>query len=135
MDADQKSTIIGYAKILCTGLPEATDELLSFSVDEVADRVMLYLNAKAIDPALNRVIARVVVGAYNKAHAEQTSTDAPEREVKSMSDNGQSLTFGDHVKQYLATAEDNALFDGFAELLARYREADCGHTGVIQSNY
>lgn len=135
MDSDQKNTIIGYAKILCTGLPEASDELLSFSVDEVADRVMLYLNAKAIDPALNRVIARVVVGVYNKAKAEQTSTDAPEREVKSMSDNGQSITFGDHVKQYLATAEDNALFDGFAPLLARYREADCGHTGVIQSDY
>lgn len=135
MDSDQKNTIIGYAKILCTGLPEASDELLSFSVDEVADRVMLYLNAKAIDPALNRVIAKVVVGAYNKAHAEQTSTDAPEREVKSMSDNGQSLTFGDHVKQYLATVQDSALFDGFADLLARYREADCGHTGVIQSDY
>lgn len=133
MTDDQKTTIIGYAKILCTGIPEATDELLSFSVDEVADRVMIYLNTQAINPALNRVIARVVVGAYNKAKAEQTSTDAPEREIKSMSDNGQSLTFGDHVKQYLATAEDNALFDGFADLLARYREADCGHTGVFQA--
>lgn len=134
MDADQKATIIGYAKLLCTGLPEASDELLSFSVDEVADRVMIYLNSQTINPALNRVIARIVVGAYNKAHAEQASTDAPEREIKSMSDNGQSLTFGDHVKQYLATAEDNALFDGFATLLNRYREADCGNSGVFQSS-
>ena len=134
MTDDQKATIIGYAKTLCTGIPDASDELLSFSVDEVADRVMIYLNTQAINPALNRVIARVVVGAYNKAKAEQTSTDAPEREIKSMSDNGQSLTFGDHVKQYLATAEDNALFDGFTTLLARYREADCGNTGVFQES-
>ena len=134
MTDDQKATIIAYAKTLCTGLPDASNELLGFCVDEVADRVMIYLNAQTINPVMNRVIARVVVGAYNKAKAEQTSTDAPEREIKSMSDNGQSLTFGDHVKQYLATADDNALFDGFTSLLNRYREADCGNTGVFQTS-
>lgn len=134
MDADQKNQIIAYAKTLNSTIPAASDELLGFCVDEVADRVMIYLNTQSINPALNRVIARVVVGAYTKANAEHTATDAPEREIKSMSDNGQSLTFGDHVKQYLATTEDNALFDGFAELLARYREADCGNTGVFQSS-
>lgn len=132
MDETQKETIIEYARLLCTGLPEASDALLSFSVDEVADRVMIYLNTQQINPKLNRIIARIVVGVFNKANAEKASTNAPDREIKSMSDNGQSVTFGDNAKNYLATVEDGELFDGFVSLLNRYREADCGNTGVFQ---
>ena len=129
---EQKTIIKGYAKKLNSLIPEAGNATLDFVVDEVLDRVMIYLNATTVNPVLNRVIARIVVGVYNKAKAEAENTGSAEREIKSISDNGQSVTFGDEAKSYLANAEDEALFSGFTAILNRYREADCGNTGVLQ---
>lgn len=131
-EQDQKTIIKGYARQLNSAIPQTEDATLDFVVDEVIDRVMIYLNATAVNPILNRVIARIVVGVYNKAKAEATNTGATEREVKSISDNGQSVTFGDGAKNYLANAEDESLFAGFTAILNRYREADCGNTGILQ---
>ena len=133
MDADQKQQIEQYAKLLNSNIPEPSDATLDFIVDEVADRVMIYLNADTVDPVLNRVLARVVVGIYNKAQAEKTATGGAEREIKQISDNGQSVTYGDEAKNYLASATDEDIFSGFEAILKRYRRADCGNSSVIQN--
>lgn len=134
MDANQKQQIEQYAKILNSGIPEPGDATLDFIVDEVADRVMIYLNADTVDPVLNRVLARIVVGIYNKAQAEKTTTGGAEREIKQISDNGQSVTYGDEAKNYLASATDEDIFSGFEAILKRYRRADCGNSSVIQNS-
>lgn len=134
MEDSQKDTILGYAKILNPALPDKTDETLSYVADEVADRVMLYLNAQTINPALNRVIARIIVGIYAQVSDSTTTGGVSEREVKSVSDNGQSVSFGTDAKNYLATADDDRLFSGFAGILNRYREANCGDTGILQKS-
>ena len=92
---------------------------------------MIYLNANDVNPVLNRVLARIVVGIYNKAQAEMNSTGGAEREIKQISDNGQSVTYGDEAKNYLASATDEDIFSGFEAILKRYRRADCGNTGIL----
>ena len=88
MDETQKQQIEQYAKQLNSNIPEPGDATLDFIVDEVADRVMIYLNADSVPVILNRVLARVVVGIFNKAQAEMTTTGGAEREIKQISDNG-----------------------------------------------
>lgn len=134
MDADQKTQIEQYAKQLNSNIPEPGDATLDFIVDEVGDRVMLYLNATDIPDVLDRVIARIVVGVYNKAEAEMTTTGGSEREIKQISDNGQSVTYGDEAKNYLASATDEDIFSGFEVILKRYRRADCGNTGILSDS-
>ena len=134
MDADQKKQIEEYAKTLNSNIPEPGDATLDFLVDEVADRIMIYLNADTINPVLNRVIARIIVGVYNKAEAEMNITGGSEREIKTISDNGQSVTYGDEAKNYLANATDEDIFSGFESILKRYRRADCGNSSVIQNS-
>lgn len=134
MDDTQKQQIEQYAKLLNSNIPEPGDATLDFIVDEVADRVMIYLNANSIDPILDRVLARIVVGVFNKAVAEKTNTGGEAREVKQISDNGQSVTYGDEAKNYLASATDADIFSGFETILKRYRRADCGNSSIIQSS-
>ncbi len=134
MDANQKQQIEQYAKILNSTIPEPGDATLDFLVDEVADRVMIYLNAESVDPVLNRVLARIIVGVYNKAKAESTNTGGEEREIKQISDNGQSITYGDQAKNYLVSATDDEIFAGFEVILKRYRRADCGTTGILSDS-
>ena len=134
MDNDQKQQIEQYAKQLNSNIPEPGDATLDFIVDEVADRVMIYLNANDVNPVLNRVLARIVVGIYNKAQAEMNTTGGAEREIKQISDNGQSVTYGDEAKNYLASATDEDIFSGFEAILKRYRRADCGNSSVIQNS-
>ena len=134
MDNDQKQQIEQYAKQLNSNIPEPGDATLDFIVDEVADRVMIYLNANDVNPVLNRVLARIVVGIYNKAQAEMNTTGGAEREIKQLSDNGQSVTYGDEAKNYLASATDEDIFSGFEAILKRYRRADCGNSSVISNS-
>ena len=134
MDDTQKQQIEQYAKLLNSNIPEPGNPTLDFVVDEVADRVMIYLNADSINPVLNRVLARIVVGIYNKSTAEQTATGGAEREIKQISDNGQSVTYGDEAKNYLASATDEDIFSGFEVILKRYRRADCGNSSVISNS-
>ena len=134
MDDTQKQLIEQYAKTLNSNIPEPGDATLDFIVDEIADRVMIYLNAGDINPVLNRVLARIVVGVYNKAQAEKNSTGGSEREVKQISDNGQSITYGEEAKNYLVNATDEDIFSGFEAILKRYRRADCGNTGILSDS-
>lgn len=121
MTEDQKTRIVGYVKQINDAASDADyDGILDFSVDEVADRVLLYLNRADLPEATERIVARIVSGIFNQTvnTASSTSADAA---ISSMSDNGQSISFSNEVKNYLATTEDNELFAGFSKLLARYR--------------
>ncbi|MBR3169203.1 hypothetical protein IKF23_02065 [Candidatus Saccharibacteria bacterium] len=84
------------------------------------DRVLVYLNDTALDEALERIVARIVSGIFNQTINSKDSTNS-DSAISSVSDNGQSVSFSNEVKNYLATTEDNELFAGFSKLLARYR--------------
>ena len=129
MTEDQKETVLEYARKLNSTLPTAPtegaaeDALLDFTVDEVADRVLIYLNREDLPDNLLRIVAKVVVTGYQQA-ASGKDQAAPEAEIASMSDNGQSISFRDKVTTYFASTSDAEIFGSFAPLLARYRRVN-----------
>ena len=101
------------------------DENLTMLVcEEVADRISLYLNLPSENPQFdNRIVkvaARIVSGIFTQTKSNISGSN-DDTEVKSISDNGQSITYGDKTKNYLATATDGELFGGCAELLKPFR--------------
>lgn len=124
MTDDQKTRIKGYVKkINVTASDGGNADILDFSIDEVADRVLLYLNREELPEAIERIVARIVSGIFNQTINTASSTSA-DSAISSLSDNGQSISFSNEVKNYLATAEDNELFAGYSKLLAPYRRVN-----------
>ena len=121
MSQEQLDRIKGYVKVIDDATSDASaNALLEYCVNEVYDRVLLYLNDTTLDEALERVVARIVSGIFNQTTNSKSSTES-DSAISSVSDNGQSVSFANEVKNYLATTEDNELFAGFSKLLARYR--------------
>lgn len=116
MTDEQKTRITGYVTTLSDEVAEG--ELLDLVVDEVADRVLLYLNEETIAEKLERVIAQVIVSVYKRTQADSAGTG---QSVSTVSDNGQSITYRVSPAQYLATSKDQELFTGFERLLSPYR--------------
>lgn len=99
------------------------DDLLQFVVEDVVDRVSLYLRydeEDEFDARLVRVVAKVASSIFKEASNNVDSSEV-DVSIKSMSDNGQSITFGDATRNYLASVEDGELFSGFTKLLQPYR--------------
>ncbi len=121
MSQEQLDRIKGYVKVIDDAASDASvNALLEYCINEVYDRVLLYLNDTTLDEALERVVARIVSGIFNQTTNSKSSTES-DSAISSVSDNGQSVSFANEVKNYLATTEDNELFAGFSKLLARYR--------------
>lgn len=124
MTNEQKTRIEGYVKKLNDAANVAANaDLLDFTTDEVADRVLLYLNSEILPEDVERIVARIIAGIFNQSLNAKSSTSA-DMAISSVSDNGQSVSFANEVKNYLASADDNELFAGFSKLLARYRRID-----------
>ena len=121
MSQEQLDRIKGYVKVIDDAASDASaNALLEYCINEVYDRVLLYLNDTTLDEALERVVARIVSGIFNQTTNSKSSTES-DSAISSVSDNGQSVSFANEVRNYLATTEDNELFAGFSKLLARYR--------------
>ena len=121
MSPEQLDRIKGYVKVIDNAASDASaNALLEYCINEIYDRVLLYLNDTTLDEALERVVARIVSGIFNQTTNSKSSTES-DSAISSVSDNGQSVSFANEVKNYLATTEDNELFAGFSKLLARYR--------------
>lgn len=100
---------------------DVTTDLVDFVIREVLDRVQLYLNSDTIPTRLERILANIVNTGLVKANASITNGGDVDQAVKSISDNGQSITYADGVKQYFTSTSDEELFSGFSALLSRYR--------------
>lgn len=103
--------------------------LLKYVCEEVADRLSIYLNLRPnennvfeFDERLVRIGARIVSGIFTQTKTNITGTSV-DTTIKSISDNGQSVSYGDSTRNYLATASDGELFNGCVELLKPYRRA------------
>ena len=121
MSGDQLNRIKDYVKTINETASEASmDDILTYTINEIYDRVLIYLNDTALDEALERIVARIVSGIFNQTINSKGSTQS-DSAISSVSDNGQSVSFSNEIKNYLASTEDNELFAGFSKLLARYR--------------
>lgn len=108
-----------YVAIVNTNVT-SDDDLLTFAVTEVFDRLRLYLNRDDVPVLVERPVAKVVGSIFNKYKKTGGDTDV-EREISSISDNGQSVSYSQKVKTYLSTATDEEVFSGVEPLLKQYR--------------
>lgn len=129
MTDEQRTKIIAYARTLNSTLPADTtgeggavvvDPLLVFVVDDIADRVLLYLNREDLPDNLLRVMAKIVVTSFQEATAGKDLA-APEQAISSVSDNGQTVSYRDTVTSFYASADDAAIFGSFSKLIEPYR--------------
>lgn len=131
-DAEKQEQIVrltAYTKQVNTliGNTEPDINLLAFSVTEILDRVRLYLNRDDVPVLVEKPLAKVIGGVFNKYRATEATTEAGQ-EISSVSDNGQSVSYSNSVKNYLSTANDNELFTDIEPLLKRYRGLHFGTT-------
>ncbi len=121
MTDEQKTRIKNYVKTINEAAEDATnDSILEFAVEDVAARVLLYLNCEELPENIERIVARIVSGIFNQTLNSSTTTQV-DSAISSLSDNGQSISFANEVKNYLVSTDDNEIFAGFTKLLAPYR--------------
>ena len=110
-----------YLHIINPSITIQGNDLLDFVIGEVIDRVQLYLNSDTIPTRLERILANIVNTGFIKASNSVANNGEVDQVITSISDNGQSISYANEVRQYFATATDDELFSGFAGLLSRYR--------------
>ena len=119
-NSSQETRIKEYAKLLNDKIVDG--DLLDFVTLEVIDRALVYLNDDELDTKLERIVARIVSGIF--AESSNNSSGDLAHDIKSISDNGQTITYSDQVKSYLISKDDEELFSGFSKLLAPYRRVN-----------
>lgn len=102
-------------------------KLLEYVITMVISRANLYLRTKTLSANFEIVIVDVVDGIFKK-YKKNLNNDDVEPMVKTISDNGQSISYSNEVKSYLASATDDELFSGFIALLKRYRRVKVVNT-------
>lgn len=128
MDEKQIAKIKEYLKIINKNIDDIEKDnkgLIDFSINEVGDRVQLYLNSNTIPTKVERILANIVNNGLKKCLKEieisQDDNTAVDQVVTSISDNGQSISYANEVTKYFTTVSDEELFTGFSALLSRYR--------------
>lgn len=102
---------------------KSNPDLLDFVINEVMDRVKLYLNSEKIPQVLERILAKIVSTGLTKTlkDMELSKENETDHVITSISDNGQSISFSNEVTKYFVNASDEELFTGFTGVLNRYR--------------
>lgn len=104
------------------------NDLADFLSLEMADRLSLYLNLDTdkklqYDERLVSISVRVVFSLLQEAKDKVAGSNT-ETKIQSISDNGQTITFSNVAKNYIATASDSELFGGVANILKPYRRCN-----------
>lgn len=122
------TSIKKYLNIINKNIDDIEKEnkgLVDFAINEILDRVQLYLNSDNIPTRLERILANIVNNGLKKCLKEieisQEDDSAVDQVVTSISDNGQSISYANEVTRYFTTSSDEELFTGFSMLLNRYR--------------
>ena len=105
---------------------EINENLLEFVINDTVDRINLYLNRKELIPNIERIIANTVIDNFKKVKAKvnEMVTGESDKNILSISDNGQSITYSNEIKKYFATNEDNEILGGLTTLLKNKRRPD-----------
>lgn len=112
------------------------DDMLDFIVAETVDRALIYMNraqliedyesgdseTSPIPEVIERALARAVISVYRGSQAQMASV----KEVKSMSDNGQSVTFDTVLKSYYLSLGDAEVFSDITSVLNKFRIPSIG---------
>ena len=128
---EQKERIKGYVRVFHRDLESIDDfeTLLDYSVDKAVDVTLLYLNREKLDIKFERIVADIVDAIFTKYKKNQS--DGVDQAISSMSDNGQSVSFFNEVKNHFATGTDREILQSAVHLLNRYRGVKVGYTSKV----
>jgi len=121
MANEQVKRIKEYVRTFNKLIDTEHEDLLTYAVEVVIDRVLFYLNHEVLEEKFERITADIVYGVFTKYKVNETKNPTTDTMVSSVSDNGQSISYSNEVRNYLNTASDNELLSGFTNLLSRYR--------------
>ena len=123
MDNEQIARIKEYIHIINPSVVIESNDLLDFCINEVGDRVQLYLNSDTIPTIIERIIAKVINTGLIKCQRDinLSNEGQVDQAISSISDNGQSISYANEVTKYFTNVSDEELFTGFTALLSRYR--------------
>lgn len=128
MDEKQVARIKEYLTIINKNIVDIEKDnkgLIDFCINEVGDRVSLYLNSDTIPTKVERMLANIINTGLKKCLKEielsNEGTNAVDQAISSISDNGQSISYANEVTKYFTTVSDEELFTGFSTILSRYR--------------
>ena len=119
---ERKEKIKNYLKIINPNI-QVDDDIIIFSIEEVFDRLTLYLNRDDISENLDRLIGKIVNANIKKCikDIELSKNNEVDSFVTSVEDNGQKISYSSELVNYFSTKSDNEIFTGFISLLSRYR--------------
>ena len=119
---ERKEKIKNYLKIINPNI-QVDDDIIIFSIEEVFDRLTLYLNRDDISENLDRLIGKIVNANIKKCikDIELSKNNEVDSLVTSIEDNGQKISYSSELVNYFSTKSDNEIFTGFTSLLSRYR--------------
>ena len=149
-----------YVIALCPELEE--DSNIDFIISDVVDRFLAYTNRQQlvagyerfltgdyydsdyivdvtgerlpilpVPVELERTLARVVVSSYKGIKGLL----ADSKGIKSISDNGQSISYGDYIESYFNSKEDDDIFGSAKTIIDRYRIPTIVRTNFTEGNY
>lgn len=122
--------IKGYLEII--NPKPVDDDVLDFIINEILDRVQLYLNSNQIPAKIERILANVVNTSLKKCLKNIELSTEVDKAISSISDNGQSVSYNNEITKYFTTASDEEIFSGFTSLLSRYRRIKVVHSTNVQ---
>lgn len=149
-----------YVIALCPELEE--DSNIDFIISDVIDRFLAYTNRQQlvagyerfltgdyydsdyivdvtgerlpilpVPVELERTLARVVVSSFKGIKGLL----ADSKGIKSISDNGQSISYGDYIESYFNSKEDDDIFGSAKTIIDRYRIPTIVRTNFTEGNY
>lgn len=119
-----------YALVIKSDLSD-NESLLDFVVKDVVNRAMAFMNRVQLKAAyeedntkpspipeeLETVLASIVVSCFKNTTNLNTAEVGA---IKSISDNGQSISYSEQVTNFLTSTGDSEIFSGSEKLLRRY---------------
>lgn len=119
---NRQQLVAGYERFL-TGDYYDTD----YIVDVTGERLPIL----PVPVELERTLARVVVSSYKGIKGLL----ADSKGIKSISDNGQSISYGDYIESYFNSKEDDDIFGSAKTIIDRYRIPTIVRTNFTEGNY
>ena len=98
-------------------------DIFDFNVRETVDRILNHTNRKELPIELERITAKAIISIYKKIENEEENNGEQEKEISSISDNGQTVSYSDKVKTYMINSSDDNLFYGFISQINKFVKA------------
>lgn len=118
---NKKEEIKKYILILSPSTKD--DDFLNLEIEELTDRVLIYIKEDEIPNELVRIIAKAYVNYKERLTELKTATNG---EIASVSDNGQSVSFQSKNETLNSFYSLNGFFDDLKEILDLYLKRNNG---------